>query len=309
MADDREERLAALRSRVASKLSQEEAEVEVTVIAKSNKKRKESSIIEQAKFVQESADMLIDSETVKEAMTIATKKVEEAQDMIATSDMKRLRNLASLLILAGSILGIISGALLMTGNPADLLNTSLFEESSAVDYAGDVWEAETGDSIEGALVELLDTETMTEIRSTVTDENGFYRFNQVSTEERILRVSKDGYQTVERYVNPGEAGERVITLTLGEGTITEGEKSTDEGWSVENAVFLSSAIGIFTVFFGLIGVQASIEASRGKKYRRTQYLAGLALFSRGLIIFGPALILLGMIILIFAKKQFEDLVA
>lgn len=309
MADDREERLAALRSRVASKLSQEEAEVEVTVIAKSNKKRKESSIIEQAKFVQESADMLIDSETVKEAMTIATKKVEEAQDMIATSDMKRLRNLASLLILAGSILGIISGALLMTGNPADLLNTSLFEESSAVDYAGDVWEAETGDSIEGALVELLDTETMTEIRSTVTDENGFYRFNQVSTEESILRVSKDGYQTVERYVNPGEAGERVITLTLGEGTITEGEKSTDEGWSVENAVFLSSAIGIFTVFFGLIGVQASIEASRGKKYRRTQYLAGLALFSRGLIIFGPALILLGMIILIFAKKQFEDLVA
>ena len=309
MADDREERLAALRSRVASKLSQEEAEVEVTVIAKSNKKRKESSIIEQAKFVQESADMLIDSETVKEAMTIATKKVEEAQDMIATSDMKRLRNLASLLILAGSILGIISGALLMTGNPADLLNTSLFEESSAVDYAGDVWEAETGDSIEGALVELLDTETMTEIRSTVTDENGFYRFNQVSTEERILRVSKDGYQTVERYVNPGEAGERVITLTLGEGTITEGEKSTDEGWSVENAVFLSSAIGIFTVFFGLIGVQASIEASRGKKYRRTQYLAGLALFSRGLIIFGPALILLGMIILVFAKKQFEDLVA
>ena len=309
MADDREERLAALRSRVASKLSQEEAEVEVTVIAKSNKKRKESSIIEQAKFVQESADMLIDSETVKEAMTIATKKVEEAQDMIATSDMKRLRNLASLLILAGSILGIISGALLMTGNPADLLNTSLFEESSAVDYAGDVWEAETGDSIEGALVELLDTETMTEIRSTVTDENGFYRFNQVSTEESILRVSKDGYQTVERYVNPGEAGERVITLTLGEGTITEGEKSTDEGWSVENAVFLSSAIGIFTVFFGLIGVQASIEASRGKKYRRTQYLAGLALFSRGLIIFGPALILLGMIILIFTKKQFEDLVA
>lgn len=309
MADDREERLAALRSRVASKLSQEEAEVEVTVIAKSNKKRKESSIIEQAKFVQESADMLIDSETVKEAMTIATKKVEEAQDMIATSDMKRLRSLASLLILAGSILGIISGALLMTGNPADLLNTSLFEESSAVDYAGDVWEAETGDSIEGALVELLDTETMTEIRSTVTDENGFYRFNQVSTEEKILRVSKDGYQTVERYVNPGEAGERVITLTLGEGTITEGEKSTDEGWSVENAVFLSSAIGIFTVFFGLIGVQASIEASRGKKYRRTQYLAGLALFSRGLIIFGPALILLGMIILIFAKKQFEDLVA
>ena len=87
---------------------------------------------------------------------------------------------------------------------------------------------------------------------------------KLAPKESILRVSKDGYQTVERYVNPGEAGERVITLSLGEGTVIEGEKSTDEGWSVENAVFLSSAIGIFTVFFGLIGVQASIEASRGK---------------------------------------------
>ena len=309
MADEREKRLAALRSRVASKLSHNDVEVEATVIEKSKLSPKESSIIDQARFVQESADMLIDSETVKEAMTIATKKVEEAQDMIATSDMKRLRSLASLLILTGSILGIISGALLMTGNPADLLNTSLFEESSAVDYAGDVWEADSGDSIDGALVQLLDIETMTETRSTITDENGFFRFNQVSTNEQILRVSKDGYQTVERYVNPGEAGERVVTLSVGEGTITEGEKSSDEGWSVENAVFLSSAIGILTVFFGLIGVQASIEATRGKKYRRTQYLAGLALFSRGLIIFGPALILLGMIILIFAKKQFEDLVA
>ena len=93
----------------------------------------------------------------------------------------------------------------MTAIP-DLLNTSLFEESSAVDYAGDVWEADTGDSIEGALVELLDPETMTEIRSTITDENGFYGFNQVSTEESILRVSKDGYQTVERYVNLEKQG-------------------------------------------------------------------------------------------------------
>ena len=40
MADDREKRLAALRSRVASKLSQEESEVEATVIEKSVKKER-----------------------------------------------------------------------------------------------------------------------------------------------------------------------------------------------------------------------------------------------------------------------------
>lgn len=306
MSDDREKRLAALRSRVADKLSDDQPQPENVPVMSSNQKNRGSSLTDQAKFVQESADLLIDSETVKEAVSIASKRVEEAQGMIASSDMKRLRSLASLLIISGSILGIISGALLLAGNPADLLNTSLFDESSVVDYAGNVWEADSGDSVEGAYVELLNVDTKVEIQSTTTDENGFFRFDNVSTQEQILRITKDGYTTVERYVTPDEAGESVITLTPGTGVSIEGERVDNSGWTKENAVFLSSAIGMLTLLFGLIGVQASIEASRGKKYRRTQYLAGLALFSRGLIIFGPSLILLGMIILIFTKGQFED---
>ena len=306
MSDDREKRLAALRSRVADKLSDDQPQAENVHVMSSNQKNRGSSLTDQAKFVQESADLLIDSETVKEAVSIASKRVEEAQGMIASSDMKRLRSLASLLIISGSILGIISGALLLAGNPADLLNTSLFDESSVVDYAGNVWEADSGDSVEGAYVELLNVDTKVEIQSTTTDENGFFRFDNVSTQEQILRITKDGYTTVERFVTPDEAGESVITLTPGTGVSIEGERVDNSGWTKENAVFLSSAIGMLTLLFGLIGVQASIEASRGKKYRRTQYLAGLALFSRGLIIFGPSLILLGMIILIFTKGQFED---
>ena len=306
MSDDREKRLAALRSRVADKLSDDQPQAENVSVMSSNQKNRGSSLTDQAKFVQESADLLIDSETVKEAVSIASRRVEEAQGMIASSDMKRLRSLASLLIISGSILGIISGALLLAGNPADLLNTSLFDESSVVDYAGNVWEADSGDSVEGAYVELLNVDTKVEIQSTTTDENGFFRFDNVSTQEQILRITKDGYTTVERYVTPDEAGESVITLTPGTGVSIEGERVDNSGWTKENAVFLSSAIGMLTLLFGLIGVQASIEASRGKKYRRTQYLAGLALFSRGLIIFGPSLILLGMIILIFTKGQFED---
>ena len=306
MSDDRKKRLAALRSRVADKLSDDQPQPENVPVMSSNQKNRGSSLTDQAKFVQESADLLIDSETVKEAVSIASKRVEEAQGMIASSDMKRLRSLASLLIISGSILGIISGALLLAGNPADLLNTSLFDESSVVDYAGNVWEADSGDSVEGAYVELLNVDTKLEIQSTTTDENGFFRFDNVSTQEQILRITKDGYTTVERYVTPDEAGESVITLTPGTGVSVEGERVDNSGWTKENAVFLSSAIGMLTLLFGLIGVQASIEASRGKKYRRTQYLAGLALFSRGLIIFGPSLILLGMIILIFTKGQFED---
>ena len=306
MSDDREKRLAALRSRVADKLSDDQPQAENVSVMSSNQKNRGSSLTDQAKFVQESADLLIDSETVKEAVSIASRRVEEAQGMIASSDMKRLRSLASLLIISGSILGIISGALLLAGNPADLLNTTLFDESSVVDYAGNVWEADSGDSVEGAYVELLNVDTKVEIQSTTTDENGFFRFDNVSTQEQILRITKDGYTTVERYVTPDEAGESVITLTPGTGVSIEGERVDNSGWTKENAVFLSSAIGMLTLLFGLIGVQASIEASRGKKYRRTQYLAGLALFSRGLIIFGPSLILLGMIILIFTKGQFED---
>ena len=69
---------------------------------------------------------------------------------------------------------------------------------------------------------------------------------------------------------------------------------------------LSTTIGILTVITGIVGVQAAVEVRRGKYYRRTQYLAGISLFSRGLIIFGPALILAGMITLVFIREQFDD---
>ena len=42
-----------------------------------------------------------------------------------------------------------------------------------------------------------------------------------------------------------------------------------------------------------------------QEVRRTQYLAGIGLFSRGLILFGPALILLGDPSS-FSKQQFRD---
>ena len=57
----------------------------------------------------------------------------------------------------------------------------------------------------------------------------------------------------------------------------------------------------------LVGFQAAVEVRRAKRYRRTQYLAGIALFSRGLILFGPLLILIGMILLVIAKEQFADI--
>ena len=78
------------------------------------------------------------------------------------------------------------------------------------------------------------------------------------------------------------------------------------GGSMENAVALAIFEGLFTIGCALVGVHASFEIRRKKRYRRTQAFCWVGLFSRGLIIFGPALILLGMIFLMLDKQDFED---
>jgi hypothetical protein len=69
---------------------------------------------------------------------------------------------------------------------------------------------------------------------------------------------------------------------------------------------LSTAIAFITLISAAIGVAGGIEARRHNKYRRTQWICGLGLFSRGGIFFGPLLILLGMALLMLAKNQFDD---
>ena len=75
---------------------------------------------------------------------------------------------------------------------------------------------------------------------------------------------------------------------------------------MENAVALATVEGLFTIGCALIGVHASFEIKRKKRYRRTQALCWVGLFSRGLIIFGPALILFSMVLIMFNKEDFED---
>ena len=97
-----------------------------------------------------------------------------------------------------------------------------------------------------------------------------------------------------------------FTMKNGTGITEETFQSQDSGWSLEAAVGLSTFIGVMTIITGIVGVQASVEIRRAKRYRRTQYLAGISLFSRGLILFGPILILVGMGLLTLTKEQFED---
>jgi len=282
MDEDREQRMLALRERVKAKKTAN-LTGQVTVEAEAGEEE------------------LVVSQTLVEA--------EQANDEwmeMLDRDADRWRNLAATLILLGSILGIISGALILQGNPSELLNTSLFAEQESVDISGTALEDVDGSGVEGVTVQLLEEGSKILLQEAVTDQFGHYTMDNVKQDIHVIVFSKTGYETVERTFLPDNVGLDPVTMKPGEGTRYENNEQRVDGWTLDNAVALSSAIGLITVIAALFGIQSAVEIRRGKHYRRSQYLAGLALFSRGLIIVGPALILFGMVINVFARDDFED---
>jgi len=282
MDEDREQRMLALRERVKAKKTAN-LTGQVTVGAEAGEEE------------------LVVSQTLVEA--------EQANDEwmeMLDRDGDRWRNLAATLILLGSILGIISGALILQGNPSELLNTSLFAEQESVDISGTALEDVEGSGVEGVTVQLLEEGSRILLQEAVTDQFGHYTMDNVKQDVHLIVFSKTGYETVERTFLPDSVGLDPVTMKPGEGTRYENNEQRVDGWTLDNAVALSSAIGLITVIAALFGIQSAVEIRRGKHYRRSQYLAGLALFSRGLIIVGPALILFGMVINVFARDDFED---
>lgn len=251
-------------------------------------------------------ELVIDSDAIDQAVEDAAARLQSKIDALENSDRNRLRTLAASLILIGSILGMASGALILNGNPGDLLASSWFEGSERVDVTGLAIEAEDGTGVADVTVQLLDIDSREVLAEVVTSNNGYFRFVDILTNPVTLYVVAEGYVTVERDFIPEEAGIDPVTMTPGEGVRTEGDIDLEQGRELELAVGLSTAVGIITVLSALVGFQAAVEVRRAKYYRRTQYLAGISLFSRGMIIFGPALILLGMILLVVTKDQFLD---
>ncbi len=245
------------------------------------------------------------AETSPTDQTTTVSSDDEWFDML-DRDADRWRNLAATLIFIGSILGIISGALILQGNPSELLNTSLFAEQESVDISGTALEDVDGSGVVNVSVDLLDSTTRAVLQSTKTDAFGYFTMENVQQEVHIIVFSKEGYETVERTFMPDNVGLDPVTMKPGDGVRKENDDQAISGWTLDNAVGLSSAIGLLTVGTALAGIQASVEIRRGKRYRRSQYLAGVALFSRGLIIIGPALILFGMVVNVFARDDFED---
>ena len=285
--EELDERLVALRARVQAKLEHSESEKAIR---------------------QKAADdeLVVEAHELDQAVEKATVRFQAKIDELDQSDKSRLLTLAASLILVGSILGMASGALILNGNPDDLLASSLFERAERVDITGLTIEAEDGNSVANVTIQLLNIDTDEVIAQMATDENGYFRFENILSTVMTLHVEAEGYITVERDFMPEEAGIKPVTMTPGEGLRVEEGVTSDEGWVLELAVGLSTAVGVFTVLTAFVGFQAAVEVRRAKYYRRTQYLAGISLFSRGLIIFGPFLILLGMILLVISKDQFSD---
>ena len=221
------------------------------------------------------------------------------------SEGERRRRIASALVMIGALMGVLSGTLILQGNPSGLLNSSIFNSADSLDIHGFVLDEE-GEPVANVSINLVDIDSNSTKKSSISDENGRYVIESVLVKEYELHVSKAGYETVILTFKPEPVGISPITMVAGEGQRTKDELSATEGWSMENAVALATFEGVFTIACALVGVHASFEIKRKKRYRRTQAFCWIGLFSRGLIIFGPALILTGMIFLMLDKEDFED---
>ena len=233
-----------------------------------------------------------------------TNSTTEGEELLLIEEQNGVLALASSLIFIGSVLGIITGLLLLQGNPSELLDQSAGED--VIDVYGIVLEAETGEAIEGVSVDLINAQTKQSIQKVETNSYGYYEFQNVVSKEHVLRVTFENYSTIERIFAPDSATQAPFTLSKGDELLKEDLTLSSSGWSLQNAVALSTGIALVTILAGIIGLNAAVNARRATNYRRTQYLAGFALFSRGFIVFGPFLILCGMGLLIFARDEFQE---
>ena len=268
-----------MRQRVRSKL------IDSRIASRKREKQAEQEIVVQAPAIKEVGFL-------------------ELNELELTEGEKR-RRLASTLVMIGALMGVLSGTLILQGNPSGLLNSSIFKSTDSLDIHGFVLDEE-GYPVANVSIELVNLDSGSVRNSSISDENGRYVINSVLAQEYELHLMKEGYETVILSFVPEPIGVPPITMVEGDGERYVDDYTKTQGWSLENAVALATFEGLFTLGCALVGIHASFEIKRKKRYRRTQALCWVGLFSRGMIIFGPALILAGMILIMLNKEDFAD---
>jgi hypothetical protein len=229
-----------------------------------------------------------------------------------SEDLEWVTSVAIGLILVGSLLGLWFGILLFAADPQDVLDSSLFTSDDKEMVSGQIISAldevnqTGGEPVEGVRVVILDIDGVATSHEAFTDRDGRFRMDSVPRDSLILEVIHSGNQTLRITFSPGDQADLTLTLTPGEGLVEEDLRRDSH---LAEAVLLATVIASLTIISALLGFIGAAEIKRGQRYRRTQYLCGLALFSRGGIFIGPLLILVGMGMLASTKHQFADIEA
>ena len=292
MDDERERKLESLRGRVRSQLESQENSAEET-----NKG-----------LLQRASDKISEQhieETIEEPLTISLSRIEQEFQRFATSNKEneKLRKVAAFCILAGAILGLVSGLMQLTGNPGELVeNSQFFAIDEEVEISGIIL-FEDGSEFEGVSIEIIDFSSGKSYGIQVSGEDGLFRFTDIPQRPMIMEFYEEGYEIIKMKFIPDQANLHYITMIEGDGLREIGVIAESE---LNNIVVMGTIVGIFTILFALLGIHAYFEIKRAKHYRRTMYFAGISMFSRGLIIVGPTLTLIGMGFLTLSKFQFND---
>jgi hypothetical protein len=223
------------------------------------------------------------------------------------SEEPSTRVAGAILIIIGSLLGVQLGILLVSGNPDEILSSSLDSSEEYSNVSGIVISERTGNDsggepVEGVRVRLLSVEGATTGKETFTDSDGRFTMPEVRRVPALLSFTHSGNNTTKLFFVPGDEAQIVITMSEG-----NGENVIDRrGESYQsNSVSIATAIALMTVLLGLMGVYGGVEAYRGNSYRRSWWLSFLGLWSRGMIFLGPLLILIGMGLVTLSKEQFS----
>ena len=211
----------------------------------------------------------------------------------------------AILIIFGSILGVMTGSLHITADVGDVLSGQLDESGGSADVTGAVYSALIDDSTGGEAMEgvtvIIEDEDGLEVGRDVTDSGGRFSVSDIARQSSAIVVSHPEHITEKILIIPGDHVQITVTLTEG-----EGEKITDmRGEShLDESVLITSIVGFITLTAGLAGILGGVEVYNGKKHFRAQFLSYLGLWSQGLMFIGPLFILIGMGLAYLSRGQF-----
>ncbi len=212
----------------------------------------------------------------------------------------------AVLIIFGSILGVLTGSLHVSADIGEVLSGQLDDSGQKADVNGAVFAALINNSsgaegMEDVTVILYDDENL-EIGRDITDSGGRFFILDVHRKSSIIVVEHPNHITQRILLIPGDHTQIIVTLTEGEGDPQETDMRGESFLS--ESVLITSIIGAVALFAGIAGILGGIEAYNGKSHFRTQFLAYLGLWSQGLMFIGPLFILMGMGLSYLSRKQF-----